>query len=231
MGSSLTDIRTQLRTVIDDLASPPSHFVRQENLRNSPIGDQVAAGINFFQLANRRIVEPTAATTTLKVIKDGTTLTPVADFTDDPVRGTFVLTGAFPTVSLLARYDFTLLLDAELDPAIESALRFLGFATGISNLSTDVPNVPEGLNEALVHEAAAHCFEALASRSAPLYDASAAGKTLNKKSIKDHYLALAKEHYAEAEKERTAFYQRQGRRDAPAFGQFSTTQKVYTPIR
>lgn len=231
MGSSLSEIRTQLRTLIDDLESPPSHFVRQEDLRNSPLGDQVAAGINFFQLANRRIVELTAATTTLVVIKDGVQLTPVTGYTDDPIRGTFVLVGSLPTTSLFARYDFTLFLDSELNPPIEAGLRFLGLASGISNISTDVANVPEGLNHALLLEAASQCFEALASRTAPLYDASAAGKTLNKKSIKDHYLALAKQKHEEAMAALENFYKRQGRRDAPAFGQFSTQQKVYTPIR
>lgn len=221
--ASQEDARAQLRTLIDDLNDPPSKIVRQEDLRRSVLGDQVNGTNKFFQLNNRRIVEPTALTTSLIVISDGVTLAPVTGYTDDPVRGTFTVVGAAPATSLLARYDFLYFLDDEIDGHLQNGLRFVGYS--------DVTGVPDLLLNAALLSGAGYAFQALAARTAPLYDASAGGKTLNKASIKKHWLDLAAMKFKEAKEALDNYYTRQGQRNAPAYGQFNTGQVPYTPKR
>lgn len=222
----LTTLRSQLRTLVNDKdGATPSNSTRKENLRRSVNGDQVGGGNKFFILNNTRIVA-----NSVTFISDGTILG-ATDFTVDLVKGIVTVAGAVaaPVTTAIARYDFLRFLDIELDDHLTAGLRFLGRSTGV--LSTDAPNVPEGLNEAFLHEAAANAFEELAARTANLFDASAAGKSINKASIKDHYLKLAKEKHEKAVQMRDDFYKRQGAREAPASGKFATTQRVYTPRR
>jgi len=214
--------RTQTRGLIDDLDSPPSKSVRQENLRRSVLGDQVNGTNKFFQLNNRRIAAP-ASVSSLVVISDGVTLAPVVDYSEDDTRGTFTILGAAPAVTLLARYDFLYFLDAELDIHIQKGLQFIGYS--------DITTVADGLMEPLCHEAGAHAFQALAARNAPLYDAGAGGKTLNKASIKKHWLDLAAAEFENAKESLKNFYQRHGRRDSASYGRFNTGQKEWTPRR
>ena len=221
--STQADVRNQIRAVIDDLTSPPSHIVPQENLRRNVYGDQVNGTNKFFRLNNRRLVANEPTTTTLVVVSDGTTLTPFTGYTEDIERGTFTITGTAPSTSLIVSYDFVLFLDAEYDLNITTGLSFIGY--------TAVSSVPDGLVQALVHKTAALALKALASRAAPQFDAGAGGKSITKSSIKKQYLDLAKYHEDTAEKERENFYKRQGRREAPAYGQFGTGQKEYTPKR
>lgn len=212
--------RSQVRSLIDDLDNPPSKSVRQEDLRRSALGDQVDGTNKFFQLNNRRIVAGS-----LVVISDGATLTPVTDYAEDDVRGTFTIAGghAAPATTLKARYDFIYFQDAELDPFITEGLRFVGL--------TDITTIADGLVAAVTAYASMVAFRALAARNAPIYDAEAGGKKLSKASIKKHWMDLAKLAEVSANDAKTNFYQRQGRRDAPSFGQTNTGQREYTPQR
>ena len=226
MGTQAQAI-SQIRALIDDVDSPPSKSVRQENLRRSVLGDQVTATNKFFQLNNRRIVV-NGTTSTLVVISDGATLMPATAYTEDDTRGTFTFAAgtAVPATSLLARYDFLHFLDAEILPFLTEGLRFVGY--------TDVTTVPDGLMKSVCAMAAAEAFDALAARNAPIYDASAGGKTLSKASIKKHWLDMKVQKMkdaVEALSGATGYYKRQGRRDAPAYGQTGTGQANYTPIR
>lgn len=218
--ATAAQVRAALRSALDDKDSPPSRAVRSENLRRNTFGDQVNGTNKFFQLNNRRFVDAS-----LVVISDGSTLTPVTDYTTDPTRGTFTIGAgpAAPATTLEARYDWLLFLDAEIDEHTASGMRFVGY--------TDVTAVPDGLLEALIRYACGCAFEALAARSAGLIDASAGNKTINRKSIKDHYLALAKQKYDEAKELRDTFWTKQGQQNTPAYGKFATQQTVYTPRR
>jgi hypothetical protein len=203
--------RASLRAAIDDVPKP----VWKENLRRGVLRDQVDGTNTLFKLNNRRIVSGT-----LLVSADGGSF--AAPATEDDSLGTFTLAVA-PATALLANYSFEYFLDAELDPHLELALSFVG--------SADVPSVVQGLYDAFIKYAAGNALQALSSRAGPLYDASAGGKSVNKSSIKTHYLALAKQKFEEAEKERTAYYEGKGGREKPAFGRATTVQTPYTPRR
>jgi len=212
--ATATDLRAQIRKLVDDVDSPPSHCVRRENLRQSINGDQVDGSNKSFVLNNRKIIQAT-----LVVISDGSTVTPTAI---DAPRGMFTLTSA-PASSLFVRYDHLFFSDDEIDDHVLAGQRFVGVST--------VTDVAYGLLEALTHKAAAHAFEELAAKTAQLFDASAGGKSISKASIKAHYLEKAKYHHGMAETEREAYYKRQGRREAPAYGSFATKQSPFTPRR
>ena len=212
--SIMSDTEAAVRIMLDDITSPPSHSVRKENLRQSVIGDQVDGTNKNFILNNRKLIA-----SSLVVVADNVVVTPTVI---DLGKGIFTLTAA-PTTSLIVRYDYNFFTDTEIDAHITEGLRFVGIQV--------IDNVDFGLMKALEHKAAASAFEELASRTAQLFDASAGGKTLSKASIKSHYLELAKYHHDKADKERLAFYERQGRREAPAYGGFSTKQSPYTPRR
>lgn len=207
------DFRGYVRNLIEDLAG--SHVVRREDLRRSVNGNQVDGVNKDFILNNQKFI-----TGTLTVSPDGGAyITPP---TLNATRGTFSLTTA-PATSLIARYDFQNFLDAEVDEHVNNGLRFVGIATPAS--------VPFGLEQAVILESAASCFNALASRTAHFFDASVGGKGINKASIKQHYLALAKEKHAMAVVERDEFHENKGENLAPAYGKVELQHQVYTPRR
>jgi len=212
--ATLSDVILEVRTMIDDISSPASNFIRKENLRQSVNGDQVDGSNKDFIINHKRII-----TSTLVVTADGAIVTPSAI---DYSRGLFTLSSA-PTTTLFVKYDYNHLTDAEITEHISDGQRFVGYET--------ITDVPFGLLTALEHKATADAFEQFAARTAQLFDASAGGKTLSKASIKSHYLELAKYHHSKAEDERTAYYQRQGRRDAPSYGAFAIKQSPFTPRR
>lgn len=203
----------RIRTLIDDAAGDKSVF--KENLRRSVLGNQVDGANKNFQLNNKRIVA-----SSLSVSVDGASF--AAPASEDDMRGRFTVTTA-PATSLLATYDFQFFTDAEITIIIDSALSFVG--------ATAAVNVDAGLLDALVKWAAGDCFEALSSRAGPLYDASAGGKSVSKASIKQHYLALAKQKHDEATAERDNFYKKKGEQFSPAYGKFALKQTPYTPRR
>lgn len=216
-------VRGRVRGLIDDRVDPPSKIVRLENLRRGVNGDQVNGANKRFVLNNRNLVP--AATYAITFLSDGVAVVP-ANFTQDDLTGIVTLAAAqaAPAVSAQATYAFSYLTDDEVEEHITGGLDFVG--------QTDVANMAEdGLLKALIHEAAALAAEQLAARAATLIDASAGGKAINKKSIKDHYVTLAEYYHKKAVEDREMFYKRQGKREAPAFGQFSTKQRVYTPKR
>lgn len=214
MPSSI-DLLNRLRTAIDDVAGDKSIF--KENLRRSVAGDQVDGTNKSFQLNNRRVV-----TGTLSVSADGAAFTTPAS--EDVARGRFTLASA-PATSLKATYDFQFFTDAE-------ATVFLNQAVDFIDGLTDPALVPAGLVDAFIKKAASDACYALATRTTPLYNASAGGKVLDKDNIAVKYRQKAKDLLEQAVAERTAFYgDRKGQSSSPAYGSLATTQKPWTPRR
>ncbi len=202
-----------VRSLIGD--GEGDHVVRKENLKRSLAGNQVDGENLDFILNNTRIVEDS-----LKVNPDGAGFNAPDD--EDDIRGTFSLASA-PEDSLIAKYDYQLFTDEELQTFIDGGARFVN--------SDDPEAVQTGLIDAMKYEAASLALNALATRTAPQFSASAGGKTINKDSVSTKYLALAKEKHELAVEEREAFFERKGARAAPVYQQKGTNQREWTPRR
>lgn len=217
--ATAADLLTRVRTLIDDISSDKAVF--KENLSRSLIGNQVNGTNTSFKLNNTR-VSVVASVSTLQVSKDGAAY--AAPTTVDNTHGTFTVTGA-PTTSLFAIYDWQYFTDTEITGFLTQAGDFV-------EATTDITTVPVGLLDALVFKASSDACFSLAARRAGLYDASAGGKSASKGDISKKYRELAKDLFDRAVAERKAFYgERKGESSAPAYGQFATNQKPWTPRR
>lgn len=212
MGYSTLDYESQVQLFLQDTANT------NNNKMNEDLTVQVVGGNGtrtVFTLSKTNIVGGTSAVF-YDLNQAGYVNTGISAV--DTTHGwvTFAsapqLSSTVPT-SLFIQYNYQHFLQSDIDEFINFGLGALSMnpMTG-DNSNAGYQNVNSGQFNVICLYAAEEGYYALANRYARQVNTAAEGKSSGKDAISKQYLALAKEYYDKAEKERLAIYgPRQGR--------------------
>ena len=213
MSTVIDDIRTE----IDDSAT--------SKYATDNLSSFITATNKIFVLNNRPIASGSEV-----VIVDGVILTITTQYTINYTTGIITLV-ALPTASVVVNYFWNDFTDDEITGFVYAGLQHISQATTRANAITDYNAQPAGLQVVIEHYALYHAFYSLAAKTMRLYKAGAGKKNVDKDNIAKKYQQQAADWRKDADAERDAYYQRQGRRNAPAYGDQTVIYPSNTPPR
>ena len=193
--------------------SGTSKLQRGENLLK-PNGTQT-----IFLLANFNVVSGSVYVTQDASVRSQ------SGFTMDYPNG--IITFTVAPVSTLTKfyvdYNYYFATDTEYTEFVNQALSYLGIAA--------VSDVPLGLEAALIEYAKYAFYTKHATEYANRYNSSGGIAGHQVESVTKNYLALATTAFKMAADLRNDYYERKGKRAAPASGSFNYNIDPYTPPR
>lgn len=216
LSALILDLRMQVRD------GPVSKLISSETLGGSDQPAFPVDGVNTtFRLKSSPLsdVAGAPAYTYVTIIGNGATTRTQSGFTIvDQINGIINFSvapnpgSASQTAGVYVDYYYQWFTDAEYAEFLYQAAQFALAGT------TDPTLIPNGLSFSMMQFAMAQFWYARASQYGEKYAATAGDSSEAVNTVSDAYMKLGKAAQAIAQSERTAYYQRQGQREAPAFG-------------
>jgi hypothetical protein len=221
----VTDLPTVIvsaRILCGDSAT--DNLARSENLNNQDIGNTVDGNNTVFNVINY----PIAPGGTQSVIADNTVLAYGTDYTVNESTGQITLNVA-PASTIYATYYYYLMPDSVWTEFVSWGVQRLNLSTG--SLSSDVPNIVEGLLSALKLYASAAFCRRIASQTGLWYNQKLQERQEDRDSISKKFLALAIQWEADGDKARDSYYNGTGAALKPSFRVVQMIPREATPSR
>jgi hypothetical protein len=219
---SLANIIQGARQLINDRLF--HHFYNDE------LSDIIDGQSNQYALTNRNIVDVT----------DGAPLDPVVTVNNVAATATFDKTNGIITFAaapnqgdvVVAQYYLELMTDAEYVSFANTMEGFLGFAitTNTDGRFTTITDgssaITTNYTDACSNFVAAKAAEQMANLTGWWYRANDGDKSFDKAAVSAHFKAMATNLEDKATKARDGIYTRQGRREAPSWGQSNLRPQI-----